>query len=146
MKALTIFGIVVLIGLWLPAVGAAHRRAMETVCKNNLKQINLAVAQMDKVTQSNAARAEESAAAAEELNAQALSMTQSVDQLMALAGGSRQEPKAAKVEATTENKKGFAPSLVVNNSKRHHGNGSRSMAMAGARNGDIPMDGDFKDF
>ena len=37
--------IAVLIGMLLPAVGAARRRAMETVCKNNLGQINLAVAQ-----------------------------------------------------------------------------------------------------
>ena len=38
--------IAVLIGMLLPAVGAARRRAMETVCKNNLGQINLAVAQL----------------------------------------------------------------------------------------------------
>jgi len=38
--------IAVLIGMLLPAVGAARRRAMETVCKNNLRQINLAVAQL----------------------------------------------------------------------------------------------------
>ena len=38
--------IAVLIGMLLPAVGAARRRAMETVCKNNLGQINHAVAQL----------------------------------------------------------------------------------------------------
>jgi prepilin-type N-terminal cleavage/methylation domain-containing protein len=38
--------IAVLLGLLLPAVSAARQRAMETVCKNNLNQINLAVAQL----------------------------------------------------------------------------------------------------
>jgi type II secretory pathway pseudopilin PulG len=38
--------IAALIGMLLPAVAAARRRAMETVCKNNLRQINLAVAQL----------------------------------------------------------------------------------------------------
>jgi prepilin-type N-terminal cleavage/methylation domain-containing protein len=38
--------IAVLIGMLLPAVAAARRRALETVCKNNLGQINLAVAEL----------------------------------------------------------------------------------------------------
>lgn len=38
--------IAVLLGLFFPAVSAARRKALETVCKNNLKQINLAVAQL----------------------------------------------------------------------------------------------------
>jgi len=41
---------------------------------------------MDKVTQSNAAGAEESAAAAEELNAQAMAMKKSVSELLQLIG------------------------------------------------------------
>lgn len=52
-----------------------------------ITQINAAVGQMDKVTQSNAASAEESAAAAEELNAQAETMKQSVAELLRLVGG-----------------------------------------------------------
>jgi len=52
-----------------------------------ITQINTAVGQMDKVTQSNAASAEESAAAAEELNAQAVTMKSSVDELLKLVGG-----------------------------------------------------------
>ena len=51
-----------------------------------MAQINTAVGQMDKVTQANAANAEESAAAAEELNAQAATMKASVEQLLKLVG------------------------------------------------------------
>ncbi|HEY0007901.1 MAG TPA: methyl-accepting chemotaxis protein [Tepidisphaeraceae bacterium] len=49
-------------------------------------QVNTAVTQMDKVTQSNAAAAEESASASEELAAQATQMTSIVSDLMALVG------------------------------------------------------------
>lgn len=52
-----------------------------------IAQVNLAVTQMDKVTQSNAASAEESASASEELNAQAQSMKTTVAELSALVGG-----------------------------------------------------------
>ena len=54
---------------------------------NGITQINAAVSQMDKVTQSNAANAEESAAAAEELNSQAEVLKQSVADLQQLVGG-----------------------------------------------------------
>jgi methyl-accepting chemotaxis protein len=49
-----------------------------------IQQVNTAVSQMDKVTQSNASNAEESAAAAEELNAQAAAMQQAVAELRRL--------------------------------------------------------------
>jgi methyl-accepting chemotaxis protein len=52
-----------------------------------IDQVNTAVAQMDKVTQQNAANAEESASASEELSAQAESMKEVVNQLVALVGG-----------------------------------------------------------
>jgi methyl-accepting chemotaxis protein len=66
-----------------------------------IDQVNQAVSQMDKVTQSNAANAEESAAAAEELNAQALALKGAIVELQALAGTQIQEeetrqPKAAR--------------------------------------------------
>lgn len=51
-----------------------------------ISQVNLAVTEMDKVTQNNAASAEETAAAAEELNAQAASVTTSVQVLQKLIG------------------------------------------------------------
>ena len=53
-----------------------------------IDQVNTAVAQMDKVTQQNAANAEESASASEELSAQAEQMNQIVDELSTLVGGS----------------------------------------------------------
>jgi methyl-accepting chemotaxis protein len=53
-----------------------------------ITQINTAITQMDKVTQSNAASAEESAAAAEELNAQSCVMKESAAGLLRLVGGS----------------------------------------------------------
>jgi septal ring factor EnvC (AmiA/AmiB activator) len=52
-----------------------------------ITQVNLAVSEMDKVTQSNAANAEESASAAEELNAQADALKDAVSELLALVDG-----------------------------------------------------------
>jgi methyl-accepting chemotaxis protein len=51
--------------------------------------------QMDKVTQSNAANAEESASASEELSAQAEQMKSVVGELIALVGGSAGQREAA---------------------------------------------------
>jgi methyl-accepting chemotaxis protein len=53
------------------------------------KQISTAVAEMDKLTQANAATAEESASAAHELNAQAESLKLAVDELISLVEGTR---------------------------------------------------------
>jgi methyl-accepting chemotaxis protein len=52
-----------------------------------IAQINTAVSEMDKVTQSNAAGAEECANAAEQLNAQARIVNDSVTELLQLVGG-----------------------------------------------------------
>lgn len=57
-----------------------------------IKQINQAVAQIDQVTQSNAAAAEQSAAASQELHAQASSMRSTVCQLVNLVGGNQVTP------------------------------------------------------
>ncbi|MBI5816099.1 MAG: bacteriohemerythrin [Nitrospinae bacterium] len=53
-----------------------------------VEQVNVAVSQMDKVTQNNAASAEEIAAASEELNAQAESLNDVVKDLIRLVHGS----------------------------------------------------------
>lgn len=52
-----------------------------------IDQVNTAMAQMDKVTQQNAANAEESASASGELSVQAESMKEVVGNLVALVGG-----------------------------------------------------------
>ena len=54
-----------------------------------ISQINSAIGQMDKVTQSNAASAEESAAASEQLKAQAALMKDSVKELLVLVEGNQ---------------------------------------------------------
>jgi len=52
-----------------------------------IEQVNIAVGQMDSVTQTNAANAEESASASEELTAQAKYMNNIVEELSILVGG-----------------------------------------------------------
>ena len=52
-----------------------------------IEQVNKAVSEMDKVVQENAANAEESASASEEMNAQATRMKEFVEGLVALVGG-----------------------------------------------------------
>jgi methyl-accepting chemotaxis protein len=74
------------------AVASASRQQSQ-----GISQVNTSVGQMDRVTQSNAAGAEESASAAEELNAQAESMRQVVGELEKLVGVNRGTPKATTV-------------------------------------------------
>jgi methyl-accepting chemotaxis protein len=65
-----------------------------------IDQINVAVTQMDKVTQSNAANAEESASASEELNSQAGQMNEMVAELMAMVGGQVDEKPVRQTAVT----------------------------------------------
>jgi methyl-accepting chemotaxis protein len=62
-------------------------------------QINTAVGQMDHITQSNAANAEESASASEELSAQAVELNQMVEQLVQLVRGADAASVARRVVA-----------------------------------------------
>lgn len=67
-----------------------------------IEQVNNAVAQMDQVTQSNSASAEESASASEELAAQAEGLNQMVDQLLGIvegAGAVRQSKASLSVQS-----------------------------------------------
>ena len=58
---------------------------------NGIDQVNLAIAEMDKVVQQNAANAEESASAAEEMSAQAEQLKEYVDELVVLVTGKKGE-------------------------------------------------------
>ncbi len=69
-----------------PLVGEIATASQEQ--RQGVEQINLAISQMDKVTQSNAANAEETASASEELNAQAEMLLESVLSLNEVVEGS----------------------------------------------------------
>jgi methyl-accepting chemotaxis protein len=127
-----------------------------------ITQINTAVSQMDRVTQSNAANAEESAAAAEELNAQAESMKDAVNQLLRLVDGEGRQPGTASATAAPVRGHGVAranvkvqkPTAAAKGNGAHPSNsvptGAARQAqpelVAAGRRSDIPMEGDFKAF
>jgi len=117
-----------------------------------ITQINTAVGQMDKVTQSNAASAEESAAAAEELNSQATVLKQAVTGLTQLVGETKTDDgnPAERPHKASRSKASVKPMTIVPApAKALNGNGHHSvtpkMEMAERRT-EIPMEGDFKDF
>ncbi|HTI98406.1 MAG TPA: methyl-accepting chemotaxis protein [Dongiaceae bacterium] len=118
-----------------------------------ITQINVAVGQMDKVTQSNAASAEESAAAAEELNAQAEMVRQSVGELLQLVNGASQTPSAGKATTPVTSKGSSPAKTTIRQNSGLKANGSTPapaaphLAPSGKRAvSAIPMDDDFKDF
>lgn len=92
-------------------VGEIARASQEQ--DSGIGQINTAVSQMDKVTQSNASGAEETAAAAEELNAQAAMLSDTIRELRTLVGGTRQTAAAiASVKATHVSAKIKTPTIA----------------------------------
>jgi hypothetical protein len=123
------------------------------------------VTQMDKVTQSNAANAEESAAAAEELTAQAEALKEAVSDLLRLVDGQgRQTGALASLASAPRNTRAKGSSAEQHKPATVHrnGNGNGSgqghatltsgsrqtepvLAAAGDRS-EIPLEGDFKDF
>ena len=88
--------------------------ALTTEQSDGLAQINAGVTSLDGVVQSNAAIAEQTASASEELNAQAREMEVIVDELRALihgtsAAGEPPRDIAAQPAARPEKKKGLTP-------------------------------------
>ena len=118
-----------------------------------IDQVNTAMAQMDKVTQQNAANAEESASASEELSAQAEQMNEIVGQLAALVGGNAQ---STSVEKTARPKSRGQHQLGKSDRVFHHvanGPSKRVKTKVAARSTAakmIPLDDDggddFKEF
>jgi methyl-accepting chemotaxis protein len=120
-----------------------------------IEQVNTAVCQMDKVTQSNAANAEESASAAEELNAQAENLKESVNDLLTMVGGDNGVKNATRhtvLAARSTKPHHSQPTLIKGNgaAKRSHNATQRDAELAPKEavkdRGSIPMAGDFKDF
>ena len=110
-------------------------------------QINTAVGQMDKVTQSNAASAEESAAAAEELNAQAEAMKQSVMELLQLVGGHSPAAVSNNQASASHTREHRPTASAAKRPVSMHGNGHAPVpASRGNGRGQIPLEGDFRDF
>lgn len=109
-----------------------------------IEQVNVAMTQMDKVTQQNAANAEESAAASEELSAQAETMQGFVTDLVALVGGSNGNGGGGKLKLRHASKPKSLPAPHRNN----QGNAAGSAAKVKNPSKEIPLgdDSDFADF
>jgi methyl-accepting chemotaxis protein len=122
---------------------------------DGVTQVNTAVAQMDKVTQSNAASAEESASAAQELNSQSQEMRGVLGALLGLIGSANEagftakapSPLPAATQAQTE------PGTASGGETSHNGHGRKSSAAAisldaaeSRKRSELPMDGDFTSF
>ncbi len=112
-----------------------------------IDQVNIAVSQMDQVTQQNAASAEENASASEELTAQAEEMKGFVGDLVALVGGSTGGAHSGHPTVVEHPKTGIHKVLTAPAKK---GKG-KELAVSSAKEVSpdqvIPMDDeDFKDF
>ena len=124
---------------------------------NGIGQINLAVSEMDKVTQQNSATAEESAAASEELNAQSSELVVVVDELAALVGTGEAAGSCARIGKDQKtNATSGLPATRRQKTVRKTGRSQSAALPASAKQSQaktappaeiIPMDNeDFEDF
>jgi len=100
-----------------------------------IEQINVAIAQLDKVSQSNSASAEESASAAEELDAQAETLKDQVVKLRQLVGG---EPVVATASPASSTR--LLPKMISTNT------GRRAIPMPGDPEPAEADDDNFRNF
>lgn len=109
-----------------------------------IEQVNIAVAEMDKVVQQNAANAEESAGASEEMNAQAKDMKGFVETLSSLVGRNKKRVAGRTDSLLKLSKPATKQSVAIPDNK-----GSNNIKMINAKMKSpeqiIPMD-DFEDF
>ena len=108
-----------------------------------ITQINAAVGQMDKVTQGNAASAEESAAAAQELNQQAQAMKSAVEDLLQLVGTNEGDSSLAAATRPAGNERKPAATNIHHSGKGRHAGSSKP---ASSHLSEIPLETAFKDF
>jgi methyl-accepting chemotaxis protein len=121
-----------------------------------LDQINRAVSDMDKTTQTAAANAEETASASEELNGQADSMKEFVGQLVAVVGGAGGDGNGRSAGPRRVSRPGAGPKALPAPRRRGDSGqgGSPSAGQAGSRAAgespkarrEIPLEEDDKDF
>ena len=122
-------------------IAAASREQAQGV-----DQIGTAMTQMDKVTQTNAATAEESASASEELYAQAESMQEIVMELVKMVGGQNggsRERQATKTRPSNHDTNNRRPSARQSGKTKEAGEYQIARAAADSV---IPMDDGFDDF
>jgi len=118
-----------------------------------IEQVNKAITEMDKVIQQNAANAEESASASEEMNAQADQMKGMVHELLILVSGSgnhkshRQKAAGSRQDVADDGQ--WSGSMK---SAPRHAKAAQSKEMTFHKGGEvtpeqvIPFDDDFKNF
>jgi methyl-accepting chemotaxis protein len=100
---------------------------------------------MDKVTQGNAASAEESAASAEELNAQAVSMKQTVNKLAALIGENGTATAAVQPQKFRK-PAAFSKPTHFSSNGHQNGNGHHAESKLKESRDSIPLEAAFRDF
>ena len=112
-----------------------------------ITQINTAVGEMDSVTQSNAASAEEAASAARELNAQAKAMKQSVAELLTLVGSNMTgiAPTDSFAPPSANSSAHASPRKTQPATRLNHQAAAPTPRSAPGRI-EIPLDDDFKRF
>ncbi len=97
-----------------------------------ITRINNAVGNMDRVAKGNAASAQESASAAEELTAQAMAMTESVKELLQLVGGATGTSASSTVKPESVQTPGSRSTAAASAKGRAHTRVARKPAPEGA--------------